>query len=74
MTNDKYINPETGMSYYGGPDVYEEFYSIYKYNGCLFIERESAAFPYRSNSDAVYVDSFDTYEQAKLALAQLNKE
>jgi hypothetical protein len=71
MTNSKYINPETGMSYYGGPEVYEEFYSIYQYDGELVIKRESQAFPYKENSDAVYIDSFDTYEQAKLAMKQI---
>lgn len=66
-----HINPETGMSYWGGEDEYREYYALYELDGYLFIERESRVHPYNGKWD-YFIKAFDTYEEALAEKVKLN--
>lgn len=67
----KYINEETGMDYWGSPDEYTEFFSIYEGDDGLFIVTESRVRPFENRHLYNYIDSFDTREQAEAALTDM---
>ena len=67
----KYINEETGMEYWGGPDEYTPFYSIYEGDNECFIVEESRVNPFSSAHLYHYHDSYDTREEAEKALVDL---
>lgn len=67
----KYINKETGMDYWGGPDEYTPFYSIYEGDDGLFIVEESRVEPFQSAHLYHYHSSFDTREEAEAAMVEL---
>ena len=68
----KYINEETGMDYWGGPDEYEEFFTVYELEDEMFIEKESRVHPYTGKYSRC-LESFRTLEEAEFYIATHSK-